>query len=86
VKLAESADRCFFGAFQGEQLVGIIRLSRYSARNEKHRAYLGGLYMGLRQDTCKILQCKPKSPASRWFQHFSIFVISAPKANEGMGI
>lgn len=44
-RLAESDDRCFFGAFQGEQLIGIIRLSRYSALNEKHRAYLAGLYV-----------------------------------------
>ncbi len=44
-RLAESDDRCFFGAFHGEQLIGIIRLSRYSAPNEKHRAYLAGLYV-----------------------------------------
>jgi RimJ/RimL family protein N-acetyltransferase len=44
-RLAESDDRCFFGAFQSEQLIGIIRLSRYSAPNEKHRAYLAGLYV-----------------------------------------
>lgn len=45
VRLAESEDRCFFGAFQGKQLLGIIRLSRYEATNEKHRAYLAGLYV-----------------------------------------
>lgn len=45
VRLEESDDRCFFGAFQNEQLVGIIRISRYSAPNEKHRAYLAGLYV-----------------------------------------
>jgi ribosomal protein S18 acetylase RimI-like enzyme len=44
-RLAESDDRCFFGAFQGKQLIGIVRLSRYSAPNEKHRAYLAGLYV-----------------------------------------
>ncbi len=44
-RLDESDDRCFFGAFQGERLVGIIRLSRYEAANEKHRAYLGGLFV-----------------------------------------
>jgi len=44
-RLAASDERCFFGAFQAEQLIGIIRLSRYSARNEKHRAYLAGLYV-----------------------------------------
>ena len=44
-RLAESDDRCFFGAFHGEQLIGIVRLSRYSAANEKHRAYLAGLYV-----------------------------------------
>ncbi|NJK49282.1 GNAT family N-acetyltransferase [Candidatus Gracilibacteria bacterium] len=44
-KLAKSNDRCFFGAFQGEQLIGIIRISRYEAPNEKHRAYIAGLYV-----------------------------------------
>ncbi|MGA7932196.1 MAG: GNAT family N-acetyltransferase [Kovacikia sp.] len=44
-RLLESDDRCFFGAFQSEHLIGIIRLSRYSAPNEKHRAYLAGLYV-----------------------------------------
>lgn len=44
-KLAESRDCCFFGAFQGEQIIGITRISRYEARNEKHRAYLAGLYV-----------------------------------------
>lgn len=44
-RLTESYDRCFFGAFQSKQLIGIIRLSRYSAPNEKHRAYLAGLYV-----------------------------------------
>jgi RimJ/RimL family protein N-acetyltransferase len=45
VRLVASDDRCFFGAFQDEQLIGIVRLSRYEAPNEKHRAYLGGLYV-----------------------------------------
>ncbi len=44
-RLVESDDRGFFGAFQDEQLIGIIRLARYSAPNEKHRAYLAGLYV-----------------------------------------
>lgn len=44
-RLAASDDRCFFGAFQGERLVGILRFSRYEAANEKHRAYLGGLFV-----------------------------------------
>ncbi len=44
-RLAQSDERCFFGAFQGEQLIGIIRLSRYSAPNERHRAYIAGLYV-----------------------------------------
>jgi ribosomal protein S18 acetylase RimI-like enzyme len=44
-RLAASDDRCFFGAFQSGQLVGIVRLARYTAPNEKHRAYLGGLYV-----------------------------------------
>lgn len=34
-----------FGAFQVKRLIGIIRLSRYEAINEKHRAYLAGLYV-----------------------------------------
>lgn len=45
IRLAQSDNRCFFGAFQNEQLVGIIRISRYSAPNEQHRAYLAGLYV-----------------------------------------
>jgi len=45
VRLAESEDHFFFGAFQGKQLLGIVRLSRYEAANEKHRAYLAGLYV-----------------------------------------
>jgi ribosomal protein S18 acetylase RimI-like enzyme len=44
-KLAASDDRCYFGAFHDGQLIGIVRLSRNSAPNEKHRAYLGGLYV-----------------------------------------
>ena len=44
-RLPETADRCFFGAFDGTRLVGIARLSRYTASNEKHRAGLGGLYV-----------------------------------------
>lgn len=44
-RLVASDDRCFFGAFQGGQLLGILRFSRYSAPNEKHRAYLAGLYV-----------------------------------------
>lgn len=45
MRLTANDDRCFFGAFQGKQLIGIIRLSRYSAPNEKHRAYLAGFYV-----------------------------------------
>jgi ribosomal protein S18 acetylase RimI-like enzyme len=44
-KLAATDDRCYFGAFRAGQLIGIVRLSRNSAPNEKHRAYLGGLYV-----------------------------------------
>ncbi|MBW4542672.1 MAG: GNAT family N-acetyltransferase [Myxacorys chilensis ATA2-1-KO14] len=51
-RLAESDECCFFGAFQDEQLIGIIRLSRYSAPNEKHRAYIAGLYV-LPQFRCR---------------------------------
>ena len=45
VRLAGSGNSCFFGGFQDERLIGIIRISRYCASNEKHRAYLGGLYV-----------------------------------------
>lgn len=45
VSLVRRDDHCFFGAFQNEQLIGIIRISRYSAPNEKHRAHLGSLYV-----------------------------------------
>jgi RimJ/RimL family protein N-acetyltransferase len=44
-RLVESDDRRFFGAFQDEQLIGILRLFRDSAPNEKHRAYLAGFYV-----------------------------------------
>lgn len=44
-RLTASDDRCFFGAFQVDRLIGIVRISRYPALNEKHRAYLGGLYV-----------------------------------------
>lgn len=44
-RLAASDERCFFGAFRGGDLVGIVRLSCYEAANEKHKAYLGGLYV-----------------------------------------
>ena len=42
--LATSEDHHFFGAFHDGRLVGIVRLSHCEARNEKHRAYLAGLY------------------------------------------
>lgn len=45
LRLVESEDRCFFGAFVGEELAGMVRFSRYSAANEKHRAFLAGLYV-----------------------------------------
>ena len=44
-RLVESDERCFFGAFHDKQLIGIVRVSRYCAANEKHRAYLAGLYV-----------------------------------------
>ncbi|MEM6552270.1 MAG: GNAT family N-acetyltransferase [Planctomycetota bacterium] len=43
--LPATRDRVYFGAFENTQLVGIARLSRYSGSNEKHRAYLAGLYV-----------------------------------------
>lgn len=53
-RLVASDDRCFFGAFRGGQLVGIVRLSRYEAGNEKHKAYLGGLFV---LPDCRRLGC-----------------------------
>lgn len=44
-RLAASNDRRFLGAFVEGELVGIVRLSRYASPNEKHRAYLAGLYV-----------------------------------------
>ena len=44
-RLQSDDHRCFFGAFEGERLVGIVRVSRSTARNENHRADLGGLYV-----------------------------------------
>jgi ribosomal protein S18 acetylase RimI-like enzyme len=44
-RLVPSNDRRFFGGFQDQQLLGIIRLSSYDSPNEKHRMYLGGLYV-----------------------------------------
>lgn len=45
MRLAPSNDCCFFGVFHNEQLIGIVRLARYPAPNEKHRGYLAGLYV-----------------------------------------
>lgn len=45
LRLEPGDDQCFFGTARGNGLVGIIRASRYSAANEKHRAYLAGLYV-----------------------------------------
>jgi RimJ/RimL family protein N-acetyltransferase len=45
IRLSQSEDRCFFGAFASDRLIGSVRLSRYEAPNEKHRAYLAGLYV-----------------------------------------
>ena len=44
-RLQPGNHRCFFGAFDGERLIGIVRVSRSTARNENHRAELGGLYV-----------------------------------------
>lgn len=44
-RLPATGDRLFFGAFEGNDLVGIARLSKYESANEKHRAYLAGLYV-----------------------------------------
>jgi ribosomal protein S18 acetylase RimI-like enzyme len=60
-RLAPSDDRRFLGAFEGEQLVGIVRLSLSGATNEKHRAELGGLYVSpafRRRGYGRILVCE----------------------------
>jgi len=44
-RLVETNERCFFGAFAEDTLVGSLRFSRYSGKNEQHRAYLAGLYV-----------------------------------------
>lgn len=44
-RLEANDDRRVFGAFSGDHLVGIVRVSRYASSNEKHRAYLAGLYV-----------------------------------------
>ncbi|BCU79398.1 GNAT family N-acetyltransferase [Luteolibacter sp. LG18] len=43
--LRADRDECFFGSFSGRELCGILRLSRYSPENEKHRAFLSGLFV-----------------------------------------
>ena len=44
-KLAAGGAHRFWGAFVGQKLVGVVRLSRPDAANESHRAELGGLYV-----------------------------------------
>jgi RimJ/RimL family protein N-acetyltransferase len=44
-RLVATEDRCIFGAFADGALVGIVRFSRYEAANEKHGAYVAGLYV-----------------------------------------
>lgn len=43
--LGKTEDRVFTGAFSNGELIGIVRVSRYSGNNEKHRAYIAGLYV-----------------------------------------
>ncbi|MDA3832183.1 MAG: GNAT family protein [Spirochaetales bacterium] len=43
--LIGTRDRKLFGAFAGSILLGIVRYSRYSGSNERHRAYVAGLYV-----------------------------------------
>lgn len=44
-RLSPTPQRCFFGAFDTGNLVGIVRLSRYEASNQRHRAYVAGFYV-----------------------------------------
>lgn len=85
VRLAESDDRCFFGAFQGKQLIGIIRLSRYSASNEKHRAYLAGLYVlpPFRRSGCGralVRQTLDRAESSPTIRRVNLTVVTQQKA------
>ena len=88
-RLAESDDRCFFGAFQTSQLIGTVRISRPSASNEKHRAYLGGLYVlpAFRRNGCgKLLVRQALSWATnvRSIRRVNLMVVTQQKAAIGL--
>jgi RimJ/RimL family protein N-acetyltransferase len=84
-RLAESNDRCFFGAFQDDQLIGVVRISRYSASNEKHRAYLGGLYVlpAFRRNGCGrslVRQALSWAANARGIRRVNLTVVTQQKA------
>lgn len=43
--LASNADRCKFGAFDGEALVGIIGVARELGRKVRHKGFIRGMYV-----------------------------------------
>jgi ribosomal protein S18 acetylase RimI-like enzyme len=44
-RLQESEDTYILGAFVDDMLVGTIRFARFEEANEKHRGFIGGLYV-----------------------------------------
>lgn len=88
-RLAESGERCFFGAFQDHQLVGIVRISRDGASNEKHRAYLGGLYVlpEFRRNGCGrslVRQALSWAATARSIRRVNLTVVTQQKAAIGL--
>ncbi len=84
-KLAATDDCCFFGAFRAEQLIGIVRLSRSSTPNEKHRANLGGLYVlpPFRCSGCGralVREAISRAAKSRGIRRINLAVVTGQKA------
>jgi ribosomal protein S18 acetylase RimI-like enzyme len=44
-RLALKADRGPFGAFQGEEMVGLVALGRENMKNLAHKAFIWGMYV-----------------------------------------
>lgn len=85
VRLAQSDERCFFGAFQDNQLIGTVRISRYCASNEKHRAHLGGLYVlpAFRRNGCGrslVRQALSWAANARSIRRVNLTVVTQQKA------
>lgn len=84
-RLEASDDRCFFGAFQDHQLIGIVRISCDSAANEKHRAHLGGLYVlpAFRRNGCGrslVRQALSWAANARSIRRVNLTVVTQQKA------